>query len=135
MAVVVALGLSSCNRGSSAPDGGEDAAVAVIDICDAFTEVAAPCPLPSSIVVRQEAHIHARAEQRLSARSARRSRRRQQQREPRMPRPDRVDQRRGCGHFAKRHRVQPHAWRTHHGAQAESLREPLPVTPIAQSAP
>jgi hypothetical protein len=49
MAVVLAFGVSSCSRGSSTADGGEDAGVVVIDICDAFTEVAAACPLPSSI--------------------------------------------------------------------------------------
>jgi len=38
-----------CTGGAAAPDGGVDASIVVIDVCDAFTGVDTACPLASPV--------------------------------------------------------------------------------------
>jgi hypothetical protein len=40
---------AACAGSGASPDGGADAAVSVIDVCDAFTGVDTACPLPSPV--------------------------------------------------------------------------------------
>jgi hypothetical protein len=47
LTLVLALGSAACSRANGVADAGEDGAVMVLDLCDAFTEVGTACPLAS----------------------------------------------------------------------------------------
>jgi hypothetical protein len=49
LALSLALATFACSTNAAAPDGGADASIGFIDICDAFTGVGTACPLESPI--------------------------------------------------------------------------------------